>query len=47
MNGMEQDAMSMAETEDPEEDQVPKINMDELLEDFDDLNVQDRFDALN
>ena len=46
MNGMEQDAMSMAETEDPEEDQVPKINMDELLEDFDDLIVQDRFDAL-
>jgi nonsense-mediated mRNA decay protein 3 len=41
MNGVEQDAMSVAETEDTEDGQVPKINMEELLEDFDELNVQD------
>jgi nonsense-mediated mRNA decay protein 3 len=40
-NGMEHDAMSVAGTEDTEDEQVPKINMDELLEDFDELNVQD------
>ncbi len=41
MNGVDQDAMSVAETEDTEDERVPKINMDELLEDFDELNVQD------
>ena len=41
MNGVEEDAMSVAETEDTEDEQAPKINMEELLEDFDELNVQD------
>lgn len=33
------DAMSMAETE--EDDEAPKVNMDELLDDFDELTMQD------
>lgn len=33
------DAMSVAETE--EDDDVPKINVEELLDDFEELNVQD------
>jgi nonsense-mediated mRNA decay protein 3 len=37
MNGIE--AMSIGDTEESE-DEVPQINMDELLEDFDELNVQ-------
>lgn len=36
-----QDAMSVVETEDSEEEAVPKINMEELLEDLDELNVRD------
>jgi len=35
------DAMSIAETETSGEDEVPKINMDELLDDFDELNMRD------
>ena len=36
------DEMSMAEThEESEEDEVPKINMDQLLDDFDDLSMGD------
>ena len=35
------DAMSIAETEGSGEDEVPKINMDELLDDLEDLNVHD------
>jgi nonsense-mediated mRNA decay protein 3 len=38
MTGLE--AMSIGETEESE-DEVPQINMDELLDDFDELNVQD------
>ena len=34
------DAMSMAETEE-DEDEVPQINMDELLDDFDEMTVED------
>ena len=34
------DEMSLV-TGDESEDEVPKINMDELLEDFDELNVND------
>jgi nonsense-mediated mRNA decay protein 3 len=34
------DAMSIIETEDGE-DETPKINMDELLDEFDELNVED------
>ena len=37
----ENDAMSIAESDQSEDDQVPKINMDELLEDMEDLNVHD------
>ena len=35
------DAMSIADTEETGDDEVPKINMDELLDDFDELKVQD------
>lgn len=38
MSGIE--AMSIGDTEESE-DEVPQINMDELLDDFDELNVQD------
>ncbi|KAM3086257.1 ribosome-binding protein [Clarireedia jacksonii] len=37
----DKDAMSVAETSDEEDDEAPKIDMDELLDEFDDLNVQD------
>ena len=41
-NAREEDAMSIAETEDDGDDEeIPKINMENLLEDFDELNVQD------
>ncbi len=35
------DEMSVAETEPVEDDDAPKVNMDELLEDFDELGIQD------
>lgn len=35
------EAMSVVETSDGEDDEVPKINMDELLDEFDELNVKD------
>ena len=38
---MEVDGASVAETEE-EDDESPKINMDELLEDFEEMGVQDR-----
>lgn len=38
---MDVDTMSVAETEGTEDDEVPKVNMDELLDDFDELTVQD------
>jgi len=37
----EADAMSMTETEADQDDEVPKINMEELLDDFEDLHVKD------
>ncbi|PQE28774.1 putative nuclear export sequence-containing nonribosomal protein [Rutstroemia sp. NJR-2017a WRK4] len=37
----DKDAMSVAETSDGEDDEAPKIDMDELLDEFDELNVQD------
>ncbi|KAL9113046.1 MAG: hypothetical protein Q9227_002658 [Pyrenula ochraceoflavens] len=37
----EAETQNMAETEESDEGDVPKINMDELLEDFDDLEVKD------
>ncbi|KAL2267807.1 hypothetical protein VTJ83DRAFT_5084 [Remersonia thermophila] len=43
----EDDAMSIAETEgtaDDEDDDIPKISMDELLDDFDELEIHDRGD---
>ncbi|KAF3483318.1 60S ribosomal export protein NMD3 [Arthroderma uncinatum] len=36
---VEADAMEVVEEEDEDEDEVPKINVDELLEDFEELNV--------
>ena len=36
------DAMSVAETEMTVDDDGPKINMEELLDDFDELDIQDR-----
>ncbi|EEH20348.1 hypothetical protein PABG_02607 [Paracoccidioides brasiliensis Pb03] len=41
MEGIERDAMSVVEEEEDDEDGVPKISMDELLDDFEDLNVED------
>lgn len=41
MSEGQQDAMSVAETEDSGTEEVPKINVDDLLDDFDELNVQD------
>jgi nonsense-mediated mRNA decay protein 3 len=38
MNGIE--AMSIGDTEESEDEEVPQINMEELLDDFDELNVQ-------
>lgn len=35
------EAMSVVETSDGEDDEVPKINMEELLDEFDELNVKD------
>ncbi|OJJ50356.1 hypothetical protein ASPZODRAFT_128971 [Penicilliopsis zonata CBS 506.65] len=37
----DRDAMSVADTDMSEGDGVPKINMDELLDDFDDLDIDD------
>ncbi|KAI9728053.1 MAG: ribosome-binding protein [Cirrosporium novae-zelandiae] len=42
MEGMEGDAMSVAETDTTEDEGAPKIDMDELLEDFDELDVNDK-----
>jgi nonsense-mediated mRNA decay protein 3 len=39
MHGIE--SMSIGNTEESEDEEVPRINMDELLDDFDELNVQD------
>lgn len=39
--GMDVDNMSIAGTEVTEDDDGPKVNMDELLEDFDELTVED------
>lgn len=36
----ESDAMSVVETEDGEEDETPKIDMNELLDEFDELKIQ-------
>ena len=38
---MEVDAASMAETEETDDDDIPKIDMEELLDEFDELNVDD------
>ena len=38
---MEVDGESVAETEDMDDDDAPKVNMEELLEDFDELDIQD------
>lgn len=35
------EAMSVVETSDGEEDETPKIDMEELLDEFDELNVKD------
>jgi nonsense-mediated mRNA decay protein 3 len=35
------DAMSVVETEDGEDDEVPEVNIEELLEDFEELDVND------
>ena len=35
------DEMSVAETSDGEEDEVPQINMDELLDEFDEMKMED------
>jgi nonsense-mediated mRNA decay protein 3 len=35
------EAMSVVETTDGEDEEVPKIDMDELLDEFDELNVND------
>ncbi|POR33033.1 60S ribosomal export protein NMD3 [Tolypocladium paradoxum] len=37
----EAEEMSIAETDDDEEDGAPQVNMEELLDDFDELTVQD------
>ncbi|KAJ9143049.1 60S ribosomal export protein NMD3 [Pleurostoma richardsiae] len=39
---MDVDEMSVAETEATEDDEAPKVDMNELLEDFDELTVQDQ-----
>ncbi|KAL2836585.1 NMD3 family-domain-containing protein [Aspergillus pseudoustus] len=41
------DAMSVAETDmmNDDEDEIPKISMDELLDDFDDLDIDDKMDG--
>ncbi|KAI9836636.1 MAG: ribosome-binding protein [Sarea resinae] len=41
MEGVEGAEMDDTETEGSEDDEVPKINMDELLDEFDELNVED------
>ncbi|KAK2746447.1 ribosome-binding protein [Onygenales sp. PD_40] len=42
MEGIERDAMSIVDEDDEDdEDGVPKISMDELLDDFEELNVED------
>ncbi len=41
MEGIEGDGASVAMTEDDDEDGAPKINMDELLDEFDELSVGD------
>jgi nonsense-mediated mRNA decay protein 3 len=33
--------MSMATTEDGEDDDVPRVDVDELLDDFDELTMED------
>jgi len=38
---MDVDAMSVAETEHTADDDAPRVNMDELLEDFDELDIED------
>ncbi|KYK59327.1 nonsense-mediated mRNA decay protein 3 [Drechmeria coniospora] len=38
----EEEEMSIAETEDDEQDGAPQVNMDELLDDFDELTMQDQ-----
>lgn len=39
---MDVDSASVAETEGTEDDDIPKVNMDELLEDFEELTVDDQ-----
>lgn len=39
------DAMSVAQTEDDDEDETPHIDMEELLDEFDELQVRDRDDT--
>ncbi|OAA47673.1 nonsense-mediated mRNA decay protein 3 [Metarhizium rileyi] len=36
-----EEEMSVAETEGPEDDGIPQVNMDELLDDFDELTMQE------
>ncbi|KAG8425259.1 ribosome-binding protein [Metarhizium acridum] len=36
-----EEEMSVAETEEDEDDGVPQVNMDELLDDFDELTMHD------
>lgn len=38
---MEVDSMSVAETEGSDDEDVPKVNMDELLDDFEELTMED------
>jgi len=38
---MDVDSASVAETEGTEDEDMPKVNMDELLDDFEDLTVED------
>ncbi|KAJ0267676.1 hypothetical protein COL922a_014865, partial [Colletotrichum nupharicola] len=46
-NKKKDDAMSVAESDMMNEDdeEIPKISMDELLDDFDDLDIDDKMDG--
>lgn len=42
MEGVEEETMEEDSEEEEDDDETPKINMDELLDDFDELNMEDR-----